>query len=229
MNRHRLLFQISAFSIIAFLCGAPIPSAGGTARLPGVEGKSILLVQRPDPGFEYVTSSGSAAAALAFFGPGHSIDGRSAMQDAGKRVVTDDQIEDPSVALAAVLLTDMAAAYGLQVTDDNAGIVRDDKELEAFRKSKQVDLILEVYTEAWRTYYFLDFKHYDVWYYAKVRLIDGRTGSVIRSTKCARKPEKTASSSTIEELLADKGTRLRAALENAKQLCLAAVRDNFGI
>jgi hypothetical protein len=228
MNPQRLLFQIAAFSIIAFLCGAQTLSAGGTTRIQGVDGKSILLVQRPDPGFELVTSGGSIAGAFAFFGPGHSTGGRS-VQDAGRRVVTDDQIEDPSVALGAALLADMAVAYGLQVSDENARIVQDDKEFEAIRKSKQVDLILELYTEAWRTYYFLDFKHYDVWYYAKARLIDGRTGSVIRSAKCARKPDKTASSPTIDELLADNGSKLRAAVEKAKQLCLAAVRDDFGI
>jgi len=224
MNLQRLLFQIAAFSIIAFLCGEQTLSAGGTTHIQGVDGKSILLVQRPDPGFELVTSGGSVAGAFAFFGPGHSAGGRSAIQDAGRRVVADDQIEDPSVALGAALVGDMAVAYGLQVSDENARIVQDDKELEAIRKSKQIDLILEVYTEAWRTYYFLDFKHYDVWYYAKVRLIDGRTGSVIRSAKCARKPDKTASSPTINELLADNGLKLRAAVEKAKQLCLAAVR-----
>ena len=62
----------------------------------------------------------------------------------------------------------------------------------------------------------MDFKHYDVWYYAKARLIDGRTGSVIRQAKCARKPEKTANSPTIDELLADDGAKLRAAVEAAK-------------
>jgi hypothetical protein len=229
MNLRRFLFQMAALSIIAFLCGAQTLSARGTDRIRGIDGKSILLVQRPDPGFELVTSGGSVAGAFAFFGPGHWTGGRSAIQDAGRRIVTDNHIEDPSVALGAALLADVAVAYGLQVAGENARIVQDDKQLEAFRKSKQVDLILEVYTEAWRTYYFLDFKHYDVWYYAKVRLIYGRTGSVIRSAKCARKPDKTPSSPNIDELLADNGLKLRAAVEKAKQLCLAAVRDDFGI
>ena len=151
------------------------------------------------------------------------------MKDAGRQVVTDDQIEDPAVALGASLLADVAGAYRLQVLDGNAVIVRDDTQLEAFRKQNHVDLILEFHTEAWRTYYFLDFKHYDVGYYAKARLIDGRTGSVIRQAKCAHKPDKTANSPTIEELLADNGVKLRTALEAAKQLCLATVREDFGI
>jgi hypothetical protein len=229
MNPKRFLSQIAAFSTIAFICGLQTVSAGGMTRIPGVDGKSVLLVRRPDPGFELVTSGGSIAGAFAFFGPGHITSGRSTVQDAGRRLVADDQIEDPAVALGAALLADMAGAYRLQVLAENAAIVEDDKQLEAFRKTNPVDLILEFHTEAWRTYYFLDFKHYDVWYYAKARLIDGRTGSVIRHAKCAHKPDKTANSPTIDELLADNGARLRVAVVAAKQLCLAALREEFGI
>jgi hypothetical protein len=228
MNPQRLLVQIAVSSTIAFFCGTQTVCAGGTTRIPGVDGKSVLLVRRPDPGFELVTSSGSAAGAFALLGPGHVTSTRSAMQDAGRRLVTDDQIEDPAVALSAALLADMAATYRLQVLDENAAIVQDDNQLETFRKQKHVDLILDFHTEAWRTYYFLDFKHYDVWYYAKARLIDGLTGSVIRRAKCAHKPDKTANSPAIDELLADKGAKLRAAVEAAKQLCLATVREEFG-
>jgi len=35
------------------------------------------------------------------------------MQDAGRRLVTDDQIEDPAVILSAALLADMAETYRL--------------------------------------------------------------------------------------------------------------------
>jgi len=151
------------------------------------------------------------------------------MQEAGRQLIADDQIQDPAVALGAALLVDMTDTDKLQVLDRNAAIVADDKQLETPRKQNPIDLILEFHTEAWRTYYFLDFKHYDVWYYAKARLIDARNGSVVRQAKCARKPTKSANSPTIDELLADNGAKLRAALEAAKQLCMATVKEEFGI
>jgi hypothetical protein len=52
---------------------------------------------------------------------------------------------------------------------------------------------------------------------------------VIRQTKCAHKPVKTSASPTLDELLANHGEKLRAAVEAAKELCLATVRQEFGI
>ena len=119
--------------------------------------------------------------------------------------------------------------YKLRLLNSTAVIVSDDNELEAYRTQNRPDLIFEFYTEAWRTFYFLDFKHYDVWYYGKARLIDGRTGSVIRRAKCAHRPVKTSASPTLDELLAEHGVRLRAAVDAAKELCLATVRQEFGV
>lgn len=214
---------------MAPLCGYHPALAAGASRIPGIDGKSVLLVRRPDPGFELVTSSGSAVGAFAALGPGHITNGRSAMQEAGRQLIADDQIQDPAIALGAGLLAAVTDTYKLQMLDTNAAIVSDDKHLETFRKQNPVDLILEFYTEAWRTYYFLDFKHYDVWYYARARLIDGRNGSVVRQAKCAHKPTRSANSPTIDELLADNGAKLRTALEAAKQLCMATVKEEFGI
>ena len=214
---------------IAPLCGSQLVLAAGTLRIPGIDGKSVMLVRRPDPGFELVTSSGTAAGALAVLGPQHGASGRTEMQRAGRQLVADDKIEDPAVSLSAVLLADVARTYRLQVLDTNTAIVPDDKQLETLRKQKQVDLILEFHTEAWRTYYFLDLTHYDIWYYAKARLIDGRTGSTIRQARCAHKPSKSENSPRIEGLLADNGAKLRTAVEAAKELCAATVREEFGI
>jgi hypothetical protein len=224
-----VLARIVAVLAIDPLWGTQEASAAGTPLIPGIDGKSILLVRRPDPGFELVTSSGTAAGALAVLGPQHGASGRNEMQNAGRHLVADDQIEDPAVSLSAALLADLARIYKLRVLEADAAVVPDDKQLESFRKQKQVDLILEFHTEAWRTYYFFDLTHYDIWYYAKARLIDGRTGSPIRQAKCAHKPAKSANSPTIEELLADNGAKLGVAVEAAKQVCMATVREEFGV
>ena len=86
---------------ISFLCATQAAFAAGTPRIPGIDGKSILLARRPDPGFELVTSSASAAGALAVLGPQHGTSGRYEMQDAGRHLVADDQIEDPAVSRLA--------------------------------------------------------------------------------------------------------------------------------
>jgi hypothetical protein len=213
----------------AVLSGAVSGSAAAKPSTTGIDGKSVVLVRRPDPGFVYVTSGGAAAAAFAALGPLHDMRPGHEMEDAGRQLTADDQIDDPAVSLSAVLLSGLVSTYKLQSLNPEAVILSDDKQLDVYRKQNQADLIFEFYTEAWRTFYFLDFKHYDVWYYAKARLIDGRTGSVIRQTKCAHKPVKTSASPTLDELLANHGEKLRAAVEAAKELCLATVRQEFGI
>src|SRR5207244_12989527 len=130
---------------------------------------------------------------------------------------------------SAVLVSGFVRTYELQSLNPEAVILSDDKQLDGYRKQNQADLIFEFYTEAWRTFYFLDFKHYDVWYYAKARLIDGRTGSVIRQTKCAHKPVKTSASPTLDDLLANHGDKLRAPVEAASALSLATSRRELDI
>ncbi len=216
-------FAISTFPMV------PSASFAGSSLSHGIEGRSVILVRRPDPGFMYVTSSGSLAAATAALGPLHDMSGRRGMEAVGKQLALDDQIDDPAVSLSTTVMSGLVETYKLQELKSDAVIVSDDKQLEAYRNQDHPDLIFEFYTEAWRTFYFLDFKHYDVWYYGKARLIDGRTGSVIRQSKCAHKPVKTSSSPTLDELLANHGERLRSALEEAKALCLTTVRQEFGI
>lgn len=143
--------------------------------------------------------------------------------------MTADQIDDPAPRLGSELLGDLVYTYNLQVPSSSPVTVSGDRELEDFRQRAHPDLIFEFYTYEWRTFYFLDLEHYDIWYYGKARLIDGRTGAVMRQAKCAHKPIKTESSPTIEGLVADHGAKLRAAVDAAKELCLATLRQEFAL
>jgi len=213
----------------AILSCALLGAAAPKPLTTDIGGKTIVLVRRSDPGFVYMTSGGAAAGAFAALGPLHDMRPGHEMEDAGRQLTADDHIDDPAVSLGAVLMSDLVSTYKLQLLNPEAVIVSDDKQLDVYRKQNQADLIFEFYTDAWRTFYFLDLKHYDVWYYARARLIDGRTGSVIRQTKCAHKPVKTSSSPTLDELLANHGEKLRAAVDEAKELCLSTVRLELGI
>ncbi len=212
---------LAACTVSGSAVGEPLPSS--------IEGRSIVLVRRPDPGFVFVTSGGALAGASAALGPLHDMRAGHEMEDAGRQLIAEDQIEDPAVSLGTVLLSDLVDTYKLRLVKSAAVMVSDEKQLEAYRTQNQPDLIFELYTEAWRTFYFLDFKHYDVWYYGKARLIDGRTGSIIRRAKCAHRPVKTSASPTLDELVSEHGVKLRAAVEDAKELCLATVREAFGV
>jgi hypothetical protein len=215
------LIVLTACAASGFVVGKPLPSS--------IDGRSIVLVRRPDPGFVFATNSGVLAGAFAALGPLHDMRPGHEMEDAGRQLTAEDQIDDPAVFLSTVLLGDLVDTYKLRLLNSTAVIVADEKQLEDYRQQNQPDLIFEFYTDAWRTFYFLDFKHYDVWYYAKARLIDGRTGSVIRRAKCAHRPVKTSASPTLDELVADQGLKLRAAVEAAKELCLATVRQELGV
>ena len=124
--------RIAVLLAIAVIFTAPTASASGKPINTSIDGKSVLLARRPDPGFLYMTSGGSLAAATAALGPLHDMRPGYEMKDAGRRRASADGIDDPAISLGTVLLTDLVNSYKLQLQDSNAVIVSIDKELEVF-------------------------------------------------------------------------------------------------
>ena len=193
---------------------------------PAWEEKSVVLVVRQTPTFMLATGGGTAAAALGFFGPAH--DSGHSMVDAGARLIADDQIEDPAIRITTGLVDGLQSTYGLTLVPNDGAPNPDKSDMSAVRQRyPSADLLLEFRTVEWRTFYFLDLSHYDVWYHAKARLIDLNTGSTLLSGACARRPTRTPDSPTFDQLLADHGARIRSAFESTAQNCLADLKRAF--
>jgi len=150
------------------------------------------------------------------------------MVDAGARLITDDQIEDPAIRITTGLVDGLQSTYRLTLVPNDGAPNPDKSDVSAVRRRyPTAKLLLEYRTVEWRTFYFLDFSHYDVWYHAKARLIALKTGSTLLSGTCAHKPTRTPDSPTFDELLADHGARLRSALDLTTQNCLSDLKRDF--
>ena len=206
------------------------PGVGAAEQMKAsLEGHSVVLVRRPDPGFVLMSGGDALAGALAFAGPLHDTRPGQNLQAAGRKLTAEYHIDDPAAFLSEALLSDLVGTYKLRPVTSDPVTVSNNLQLDAYRNKSTADLLFEFYTVEWRTFYFfLDFKHYE-WYHAKAFLIDRRTGAVVRNATCAHKPVRVSTSPTFGELLANDAERLRASLEEAKSLCLATVRREFEI
>src|SRR5215472_16912711 len=110
MKPHVGFFRMAAVWT-AVLSGGVSGSAAAPALTIGIDGKSIVLVRRPDPGFLYMTSGGAAAGAFAALGPLHDMRAGHEMEDAGRQLTANDQIDDPAVSLGSVLMSGLISTY----------------------------------------------------------------------------------------------------------------------
>jgi hypothetical protein len=153
--------------------------------------------------------------------------GAFTMIGAGNNLVTADQLVDPALAIAARLSTDLASRTKSASVTSLADQDSDSEEALAHAAGGK-GLVLDVETTGWGyTYYSLDWGHYRTAYSARVRLLDAATGKFIAKTKCIIDPDKDATSPTGDEMLANKGERLKAMLAADGDQCLASVEKDF--
>jgi hypothetical protein len=155
--------------------------------------------------------------------------GAFTMIGAGNRLVGEDQLVDPALAIAARLSTDVANRIKPASITPLAN--QDSSSEDALaRAAGGKGVVLDVETTGWGYMYFsLDWSHYRAIYSARVRLVDAATGKVIAKTRCNIDPDKDATSPTGDEMLANKGERLKAMLAADGDQCLASVeKDLFG-
>ena len=204
----------TAMAVVLSGCaGAPTkPLASGST----LQGKHIAVTQYAKPDF------GAMTAGKAAFG----VFGAMAMIGAGNDLVKAEHIEDPAIEIGEHLANDMAEKHSATVLPASQHIATDAEKPPALVKFyPDADLVLDVRTINWMfLYYPSSWGRYHVMYVARVRLMDGKTGSLVAQHVCkvvflgggGNAPTK-------DELLANHAAMLKQTLHKAAATCVGDV------
>ena len=188
-----------------------VPKATATDTVTSSwSGKSVVLTERPRAAFVAMTA-GKAAFALV---------GAVAAIDAGKRLVTENDIEDPAPRVARELLAIAHTQYGVVPANSPAAKVDTTDVKQLAHAGSGADLVIDVQSlgEAFN-YFSTDWSHYWVSSGLIVRVVDVRTGEVLAGGSCRRNSHNEPNPPSKDELLANQAERLKSILSAQRDAC----------
>jgi hypothetical protein len=190
-------------------------------RTPALQGKTIVVSNRPRADFVAMTA-GKAAFALV---------GAVAMIEAGNAIVKDNGVDDPTVLLAQNLIGEAELRYGVVAATPSSVPIDTTDLAKMAHAASNADLLLDVQSLGSQFRYFpTDWSHYAVDSAFKVRLLDVRSASLMAEGFCRQTTQKEPSPPTKDELLADKAARLKSILATQRDACLQQLKkDVFGV
>ena len=211
--------QKAAFAALALVLSGYASTRAAPVRQESTaawQGKTITATQRDKRDFGAMTA-GKAALSLV---------GMTAAFKAGNKIVRDNAVEDPAVAIRDALLEDLARSWQLTIIPVS-GMATGSSLKATAKQHPNADLLLDVRTFGWGFIYFLtDLRHYHVIYSVKLRLFDSRKSAVIAAGYCVREPYNTRGAPSYDELLANRAARLKEELSKVGGECLAELRTN---
>ncbi|HYG25789.1 MAG TPA: hypothetical protein VD906_02675 [Caulobacteraceae bacterium] len=190
-----------------------------SGRLASMNSQAIAFTDRAAPDFSATKSSGVVAGSL--FGVVGAVAAATVAINAGNELVKNNQIEDPSDAIAKSLTEALAASSSARIVAAKATVGGEEIE-EIIATVPDAQYIVDVRTTSWGTlYYPTDWAHYGILYGAQFRLIDAASKEVVAQSFCFVKPEKEkgVDSPTYNELTENGAAKLKAMLSAAGEKC----------
>jgi hypothetical protein len=152
--------------------------------------------------------------------------GALAMVSAGNELVKSENIDDPAIEISAHLANDMAAKRSATLLPVSHRIPTDDNPASLVKAYPGADVILDVKTINWMySYYPSNWGKYHVTYAARVRLIDGKTGTLVAQHLCKIDPTDPNDPPTNDALRADHAALLKQFLHKAAATCVSDVEQ----
>ena len=218
-------------NVVTFFLMGMLAGCVSTRNIPltddvtnNIIGNSVTKVSREKPDFGAMTARKEMFGALGGVFGG-ALGGVSTIS-AGNKIIKENEVEDPANYISEALIKDLSQKYNLNVIDMDNTIASSKKVSELSKQYGDVDLLIDVRTINWMFSYFpTDWDNYRVSYSAKLRLIDTHNNKVLAEGFCSRVPDKTDSSPTYDELLANKATRLKEELKVAADYCIQEFRS----
>ena len=214
MQRLVWLFGLFAPALLAGCVSVePIPLAPGATD--ALRGRQVALASREQPDFAAVTAARAAIGGLV---------GAAIMGEGGRRVVEDNNIQDPAHTIAQSIAAELRDTHQLRL-DASAISVDSDDVPKIAKENAGGDLLLDVRTINWGYVYFpTTWNRYRVFYSARLRLIDIKSAKVIAEGFCSRMPEETPDAPTGDELLANGAAVVKRELKTAADTCIEHFR-----
>ncbi|WP_428647056.1 hypothetical protein [Roseibium sp.] len=201
---------------LAFLCLLTAGCVSSTQPLSsgdrgGLTGKTIAMTTRGSPAFLAMTA-GKGMFAVA---------GVAVAAASGNELVRNNNIADPTEAIAQGVAAAYGAAYDMQVVEPVNTVSTSD--ISAIVKaSGGANYVLDVASLGWGyTYLGFNFNQFRVGYTVNMRVIDASTGKVISTDSCIYDPKKMGKPAVShDELLADGAAYIKKELADATRLCV---------
>lgn len=205
----RLVCVAAVAAALGGCVSAPIKTVGSADTL---QGKKIVVTEYAKPDFA-AQSPGKAMWGMF---------GAAAMIHAGNELVQKDDIADPSVAVAETLAQDLAAKNGDTLLPNQNAIAPNDDVSTLLKTYPGADLIIDVKTINWMySYYPTKWNTYWVFYSARLRVLDGKTGNLVAQALCkAKQPQDPEAAPTGDQLLANNGQVLKDLLQKEGESCV---------
>lgn len=186
---------------------APLTKAASES----LQDASITTTRYPTPDFSAMTA-GKASFALV---------GAAAMISAGNKIVKENNIPDPAIAITEGLIKKLEASRNSKVLPNTGNPVKKDDVKSLVAGHKGADYLLDVKTINWMfSYYPTDWTHYRVIYNARLRLIDTRTSKVIAETMCQTVQGDDNNPPTHDQLLENNASLLKDYLSKGASQCV---------
>ncbi len=205
----KTLLIVVASLLLSACAGTPSVPVSADA-LDSMRGKSLVLVHRESPSFVAMTS-GKGMFAVA---------GVGAAVAAGNKMVEENDISDPAMAISRGLAQDLATEFGISLSGETA-LAESDSVDRLVALAQGSDYALDVVTKGW-TYIYdgFNFDDYFVGYSSELRLIDVNTGQVLSSGFCAYDAKAAGKGPvTHEALIANGAAYVKRELADAADIC----------
>lgn len=178
-----------------------------------LKGASLAAADRDPPPFTAMTASKAALGAFGIIG---AAAGAAAMTSSGEKIVKENGVQDPADQISRELAQALASSRGVKVATSTGSKVTSDKVKDVAAAYPGSDYILDVRTFNWASVYFpTSWGHYRVVYHVRMRLIETKTGRIVAEGFHSRIPEKTSTSPTLDQLLANRAALLKNELQLA--------------
>lgn len=146
-----------------------------------------------------------------------------------QRIGAEGQYADPSIAVGERLAQDLAGKYGDELVSNQNAIAPNDDVSTLLKTYPGADLIIDVKTINWMySYYPTKWNTYWVFYAARLRVLDGKTGNLVAQAICkAKQPPDPATAPTGDQLVANDGQVLKDLLQKEGDSCVGVYEQQI--
>ncbi|MFW5431338.1 MAG: hypothetical protein ACKE5M_00965 [Methylophilaceae bacterium] len=200
---------IISLAIFASSCASVANKPISSLELSALSGKTITFTQRNKADFTAGTAGKAAFGALG---------GLSAIS-AGNKIVTANDIADPSQKMGEELATKFQETHALKLLE-SVVTVTDENVDQIIQNTNEADYLIDVQTTWWGFgYQPTDWSHYRVAYWAKTRLINLHTKKVVAEGGCRSNPTPKGNLPTLEDMLENEAALLKSMINAAASMC----------
>jgi hypothetical protein len=190
------------------------------------QGQALTIVGYAKPDFRATTQQVVLTASL-FLGSAAAVAYMPIAIDKGNRLVRENSIPDPALAVSAKLVPMLQERLKPSSTKTFADVgPKANDESSVSRLADNNGVVADVQTLDWQLTFFPFSAHYSVFVVIRVRLLDARTTAVLAQARCLYHSPKDGAP-TYDQMVDDHATLLKSMLVTATTSCSATIQNEL--